>query len=169
MPETPDWALLLSFWLHMLATVAWIGGLAGFTLFVFPLARRRLSATNYAELLEASHQRLSAIGWISLAVLTVTGLVQMSANPNYEGVLAFSNPWARAILVKHLAFVGMIATSAYQTWGLAPSLARAALRRAHGETAAEEQVLQRRQERLTRLNLGLGVLILVFTALARIA
>jgi len=24
MPETPDWALPLSFWLHMLATVVWI-------------------------------------------------------------------------------------------------------------------------------------------------
>ena len=24
----PQWALLLSFWLHMLATVAWLGGLA---------------------------------------------------------------------------------------------------------------------------------------------
>lgn len=164
----PPWALLLSFWLHMLATVVWVGGLAALSLFVLPTMRRSLKPGEFAGWLTALNKSLDPIGWFSLGLLTFTGLVQMDVNPNYVGVLAFSNAWSQAILLKHIAFLGMIAVSAYITWGVAPALQHAALRQARGMRRSDGREHLRLQ-RLLAINFSLGLLILVFTALARIS
>lgn len=165
----PYWALSIIYWLHMLATVTWIGGLAALALLVLPAARTALEAPLYARLLEAIQRRLDPLGWLSLAVLVGTGMFQMSANPNYQGFLAVSNRWSSAILMKHLVFLGMTIASAYMTWGLLPALRREALRAARGTAATGIGRLQRRQALLLTLNLILGLIVLLLTALARAA
>lgn len=165
----PFWALSLVYWLHMLATVVWIGGLAAVVLLVIPAARRTLDTSAYTVVLAAIQRRLDPLGWISLLVLVGTGLFQMSANPNYQGFLAVNNRWAAAILVKHLVFFVIIGVSAYLTWGLMPSLGRVALRQSHGLDAPEAEHLQRRETTLMRLNLILGAVVLALTAIARVS
>lgn len=165
--DTPLWALTLAYWLHMLATVVWIGGLAALVLFVLPGAQRQLPAGEYAAVLDSYQRRLDALGWMSIAVLLSTGLVQMSANPNYEGFFSVGNLWSIAILSKHLVFFGMIGLSAYLTWGLFPAIRRAALLRSRGQEAPEVDHLSQRQRTLVRLNLILGVIVLGLTAIAR--
>ena len=166
---TPQWVLLIAFWLHMLATVVWLGSLAAVSLWVLPSMQRSLPANQYADWLLQANQRLSAIGWFSLALLTVTGLIQMGANVNYTGLLSFANDWALAILLKHIVIFGMVGVSAYITWNVAPTLQRAALRRSAGASEHEEQILGARLQRLILINLVLGFVVLAFTALARIA
>jgi uncharacterized membrane protein len=167
--ETPSWALWLAYWLHMLATVVWIGGLAALALFVLPAARRALDATGYAAFLSALQVRFDPLGWFSLAILAGTGMFQMSASPSYQGFLAIENLWAAAILVKHLLFFAMAGLSAYLTWGLMPKIRRLALRRAASGTMdeAEASRLAARETRLLQLNLLLGILVLALTAIAR--
>jgi uncharacterized membrane protein len=169
---TPAWALTIAYWLHMLATVAWIGGLAALSLFVLPAAHKTLEAPAYAAFLAAMQRRLDPLAWFSLAILAGTGMLQMSASPHYQGFLAIENPWAAAILVKHFLFLAMACISAYITWGLLPALRRLALRRLKAlETPpdAETERLQRREALLLRLNLILGALALLLTAFARAA
>jgi uncharacterized membrane protein len=163
----PFWALSLAYWLHMLATVAWIGGLVALVVLVLPVARRILAPDVYATSLEQIQRRLDPLGWLSLAVLLATGLFQLSASPNYDGFLSISNRWAVAILIKHILFFGMIAVSAYLTWGVLPSLRRVAMKRAKGIETEEAEILQRRETLLLRINLILGILILGLTSLAR--
>jgi uncharacterized membrane protein len=163
----PYWALTLVYWLHMLATVIWIGGLVALNLLIIPAARPNLAAEDYSRLLDHIQRRLDPLGWLSLAVLVGTGLFQMSANPNYEGFLQVSNRWSQAILVKHLVFLAMTGVSAYLTWVLLPGLRRLALARAKGIRAAGLDQLERRERRFLRLNLVLGIAILGLTALAR--
>lgn len=151
----------------MLATVVWIGGLAALSILVLPAARQTLDSSAYAQFLVSLQRRLDPLGWLSLIFLVATGMFQMSANPNYAGFLAISNRWAVAILLKHLVFLGMVAVSAYLTWGLMPRLQRIALRRAHGQEVPESQVLQNQEIWLMRANLILGILVLALTALAR--
>jgi len=162
----PNWALLLSFWLHMLATVVWVGGLAALSLFVLPALRRTLKPSEFAAWLTALNKRLDPLGWLCLGLLTFTGLIQMDANPSYIGLLAVTNPWSQAIFLKHIAFAGMIAVSAYSTWVIAPSLQRAAISRTRGK-GMNNRTLGSLQS-LIQTNFFLGILILVFTALARI-
>src|SRR3989304_5046904 len=99
MTHMPNWALVLSFWLHMLATIVGVGGLALLALVVWPGARAGPGpGPQLAALLGHLHKRFDPLAWGSLAVLIVTGLMQMSANPNYDGLLRITNPWTAAIL-----------------------------------------------------------------------
>ena len=158
-----SWALAVAFWLHMAATVVWIGGLF-FQALVLPPALRRLPERG--QVLEALRRRFQPLAWLSLAVLIGTGLTQMSANPNYTGFLSIENSWSRAILAKHLAVAFMVAVGAYQTWVVQPELARMAILEAR-TPQADHGPLLRRQDRLARLNLALGIAVLAFTAIAR--
>ena len=165
--QIPQWALLLSFWLHMLATVVWLGGLAALALIVLPAMRRSLKPGDFAVWLAELNKRLDPIGWFSLGLLTFTGLLQMDSNPNYVGFLNLSNLWSQAICLKHIAFIGMLLVTGYVTWGVAPALQRAALKRAKGLGEKADQIWVRRMQMLMMLNLTLGLLVLAFTALAR--
>lgn len=167
----PPLVLTIAYWLHMLATVVWIGGLAAVSLIVLPAARKTLDSPAFSALLSRLQASLQRIGWFSLAVLIVTGMFQMSSNPFYHGFLAISNDWAVAILTKHLVIGLMILTSAYATWGLLPALQRTALLRAAGRVVEESKVaaLENREVWLLRANLALAVIVLLLTAWARSA
>jgi len=167
--QTPTWVLTIVYWLHMLATVVWVGGLAAMAVLVLPTARKSLSPEAYSAFLGPLQQRLQWLGWMSLAVLTATGMFQMSASPNYEGVLAIKNAWAVAILLKHIAIGGMVLISAYLTWILGPELSRLALRQAQkgGVTPAEAEKYRRKQQQIFWINLTLAVVVLALTAWAR--
>jgi uncharacterized membrane protein len=162
-----DWLTIL-FWLHMLATVAWVGGLVAMSLIVLPAARRTLSGDSLAAFLGQVSKRLQQVGWLSLFVLVATGMFQMSASPKYQGFLAITSPWAVAILLKHLVIGLMILASAYQTWGLMPSMQRLALLQAHGKGNPDELTrLQKREDWLVQANLYISILVLLLTAWAR--
>jgi uncharacterized membrane protein len=169
--NAPGWGLTIIYWLHMLATVAWIGGLAAFSLIVLPAARRVLDEAQYGVLIGRMVPRLQQLGWFSLAILTVTGLFQMSAHPQYTGFLSIDSPWATAILAKHLVIGAMILISGYITWGLGPAYQRIVLRKAAGADLDENEYrsLQAREVRLLRANLGIAVIVLVLTAMARVS
>lgn len=169
MEKIPSWALSLAYWLHMLATVVWIGGLASLALWVMPAARKFLDAAAYARLTGRFQADMNRIGWLALAVLGGTGMAQMSANPNYKGFLAIDSPWAGAILAKHIAVLGMVIVAAVLTWGVLPAVSRMALRRAAGKPVDpdEQRRLDRRESALLWINLALSALVLLFTALAR--
>lgn len=169
MQDLPNWGLTLAYWLHMLATVTWLGGLATLAILVIPNARKMLKADDYARFLEKMQSRLQQVGWFSLAVLTGTGMFQMSAHPSYEGFLAIENSWSVAILAKHAVVALMVVVSAYNTWGLTPALRRLALMRAAGKGLQGDAIkrLQKQEDLLLILNGGLSVVVLLLTAVAR--
>ncbi len=156
-------ALTIAFWLHMAATIVWIGGLFYQAVVVNP-ALERLPAER-GRLAEDMRRRFQPLAWLSLLVLFGTGLLQMSGNPSYVGLFAVTNPWSRAILTKHITVGLMMLVAAYQTWVLNPRLSRLALKR---EAAASDQVAVE-ISRLNRVSLAFGILVLGLTALARTA
>ena len=162
--------LAASFFLHLIATVVWIGGLATMALDVWPGLRRAINDDEaFARAVEAIDRRFRPLANFSLVVLILTGLVQMNANKNYKGFLSFDNLWAQAILLKHAAIAGMIAVGALLQFGVQPALQRSAMLAAAGvSNEREAATLRRRMARLGRVNLALGVLVLVLTAIARV-
>jgi len=169
MSAPPDWALSFIYWLHMLATVVWIGSLACLSLLVLPAARKQPQDERYAAFLSDLQRRLDPLGWVCLLVLVATGMFQMSANPSYSGFLAIDNRWAVAIFTKHVVFFGMTGVSAYMTWGLLPRLQRAALRQSRGLDTPDASRLRQQESLLIRLNLVLAMLVLALTAVARVS
>jgi uncharacterized membrane protein len=163
----PAWALALTFWLHLLATVTWVGSLAGVSFLVLPAMQRSLSPETQLVFIEAMQKRLEPIAWFSMSLLLATGLFQMSVNPHYDGFLSTSTQWSLAILAKHLLGIIMVVVSAIQTWEVIPAIRRAILKSKKNQNTEELDSLRRREILLLRMNFGLSVLILLATAFAR--
>ena len=163
----PTWALALTYWLHLFATVTWVGSLAGVSLLVLPAMKRALDAENQLVFIEAMQKRLEPIAWFSMSLLLVTGLFQMSVNPHYDGFLSTSTQWSLAILIKHIFGIVMVVVSAIQTWEVIPAIRRAIVRSKKSENADEIDSLRRKEITLLRMNFGLSLLILLATAFAR--
>lgn len=163
--------LTLIYGLHMLATVAWIGGLAAFAFIILPAAKKGLPVGAYEPFFIRMSTRLQQIGWFSLVVLIITGLFQMSAHPQYEGILAVNNTWSIAIFAKHIVIGSMVIVSAYVTWILNPAYQRLSLLKSKGALRDEGQLgrLQQREVFALRLMLAIGVIVLLLTALARVS
>ena len=73
------------------------------------------------------------------------------------------------MLAKHSAFILIIAISAYQTWTLSPELERVAIRRQKGLESPNSKKLQLKEKNIILINLSLGILVLLLTAIARIS
>jgi uncharacterized membrane protein len=165
----PSWALALTYWLHLLATVSWVGSLAGVSILVLPAMRSALNPDTQLVFIEAMQKRLEPIAWFSMTLLVLTGLFQMSVNPHYDGFLSISTQWSLAILSKHLLGIVMVVVSAIQTWEVIPAIRRAIVRSKKHNNTDELEALRRREVLLLRINFGLSVLILLATSFARAA
>ena len=118
---------------HLLAAVAWIGGLLMLAIVVIPGARRILSDASTVEvhrqrlfevLLIELDRRFTPLANLSLVVLITTGMLQMSADENYGGFLKLNNTWAWAMLFKHVAVIGMALIAGYCALMLEPERRR---------------------------------------------
>ncbi|MCC7450915.1 MAG: CopD family protein [Anaerolineae bacterium] len=165
-----DWLLALSFFLHLVATVVWIGGLALLTVLVWPEARALLARSDQScvllDFLERLRKRFNPLANLSLIVLIVTGLFQMDKSPHYDGLMQLTNDWTRAILLKHIAALGMVIIGAVMQWVIIPALERATLLVRRGKDAPDLEQLRHRERQLTALNFVLGMIVLLFTAVA---
>lgn len=153
----PTFVLALIYALHLLATVVWLGGLVA-------LALVGGAGPQSAELSDALSDRLRPLGNLSLAVLVVTGMIQMGGDPHYEGFLAINNPWSVSLLIKHLVVLAILAVAALMQFSVQPALARARLLEGRPAAAAEVQQAVTRQRRLNLINLLLGGAVLLLTA-----
>lgn len=166
MPESTILAISLFF--HLTATVVWVGGLVITVILVWPEVRRSLeNSPALVTVLQRLRQRFTPLSNLSLAVLIVTGLTQMSLDPNYHGFMDFGNQWSRVILMKHLAIGLMVISGVLLQYGVFPALERASLLVERGKGGEEEWLkLRRREARLTWLNAILGIAVLALSAWA---
>ncbi|MBI5929164.1 MAG: CopD family protein [Chloroflexi bacterium] len=161
-----DTILAISYFVHLIATVIWIGGLAMILFLVWPETARSL--TNQEErrrVVLGVQTRFRPMANLSLVMLVGTGLVQMSGDPNYEGFLTFKNTWSFAMLLKHVVFAAMVGLTFLTQFWLAPALERAILLASKGQPNELETLLAR-EVRLMWSLAGLGAIVLVFTAIA---
>lgn len=165
--------LAVSYFFHLIATVVWLGGLAILVLLVNPVTARTLrdNPALYRVLSEI-RRRFLPLANFSLVMLVVTGLVQMAGDEHYDGLMQFDNDWSRVLLFKHIAIIGMVVTGLVLQYAVAPALERTSLQVERGKEAVRAEAqekwvrLRRREVRLTWLNVGLGLLVLAFTAWA---
>ena len=160
--------MALIYWLHLLATVIWIGSLAALNLLVLPAARRTLDEVSQLRFVTALQKRLEPLAWFCIGLLLATGMFQMSANEHYNGFMSISAQWSLSILVKHGLGVVMVAVSAVQTWEVIPNIQRTLMKKS-GMDENELAKLNRRETLLLRINFALSALILAATAFARAA
>lgn len=131
--------------LHLVAAAFWIGGLVPLWLF--------LRTENDARQLAAALHRFSAMGYIAVAVLGVTGLTNMLLSVTDLSAL-LSTTWGWLLAVKLAAFAAMLVLAAANRFHLL-----AALERRGGDTVDLRRRLQ--VHVAMEYGLGLGILGLV--------
>jgi uncharacterized membrane protein len=156
---------VLSLFVHVTASVLWIGGLLLTMILVWPTMRRGLEDNPALyRLLSGLRKRFYPISNLSLITLIVTGLFQMSSDRYYEGFMTFDNLWSRLMLAKHI-LIGMMALAGLVLqYGVAPALERTSLllEKEKGDDLTTEtwDELRRREVWLTWFNALLGLSIL---------
>jgi uncharacterized membrane protein len=96
--------IALSYWLHAVATVIFIGHYVLLALIYLPA----LSKTENGTALSEISKRSRAWMYASLLIFIVTG-IYLIIDTNYLGFADFGNFWGIVMLVKHILIVGMIA------------------------------------------------------------
>ncbi len=148
-----------STWLHALATIILIGHYLLLAVLYLPAFGKQTPEVAGPILSDVS-KRSRVWMYASLVIFMITGLYLMLVDPNYLGVGNFSNPWAVAMLIKHILIVGMIGLG---FWFNALLRVGPMMNSNHG---AEQAML--RFGLYSKLMAVSGVLVLLLTAFAQV-
>lgn len=159
---------------HILSAIIWVGGMFFLALVVVPVARR-LPEADRAALVGAVGYRFRTIGWICLALLVVTGVVNLYyRGVTWDSVVSGELLATRAglLVVVKLALVAvMVVVSAVHDFVVGPASTRAHARAGADpspEVRAAIVVLRRRAGWLARITALLALAIVaVAVALVR--
>jgi len=155
-------ALSIINWLHLIATVAWIGAMSTNLFVLLPSIRETLEPAIVGKLLGAVMRRFRRLVYGSIILLVFSGLVMTALNRSYLGPLQFGNVWTQIILIKHVFIIALIILAVYALEALAPKVAKMGAKGPSPELAK----LQRLQMRLAWAGFALGLVILLLTGVA---
>jgi uncharacterized membrane protein len=154
------WLVALSNTLHLVATVIWIGWSLLLPAGVAPRvieAHRGEGGWPAAVL-----RRGTPLAYGALALLGATGMLQMGANEEYEGLFAVTNLWSTLLVIKHLLIVASVVVIVVIGQWVTPGL-RLALRRAALGQEDRSAPLAARFRFLAWLNAAFGLAVLLVT------
>jgi uncharacterized membrane protein len=161
-------AYWISVTVHLLAAFVWLGGMFFLGLVGAPVLRAVEPENLRQRLFNALGSRFRVIGWVTIAILIATGLLNMQYRGllQWDGVLAEPAFWrsavGRALAGKLAAVVIMIVLSGVHDFILGPAASRASA----GSAASRR--LRRNAAVLGRLNALVGVaLVIAAVRLAR--
>ena len=149
--------LAVSYWLHLTATVVWIGGIAFILFIAIPSAKQVLGA-DAGKLMGEISKRFTPIANYSIIFIVVTGAALTGFNKQFSGIGNFGNSWSLSLIMKHVLVFVMVAIHFYRGLVLAPKIART-------EPAAEKALLQKLSLNLVKVNFCLGVIVLLLSGI----
>lgn len=156
-------------WLHLLAAVAWIGGMV-FIAAVLAPATRGVPSVQRIELFGLVGRRFRAVGWLSVVVLLATGVGNVFLRfPSLEYLVGSRYG---LVLGTKLTFVtGMIVLAILHDFVLGPRQVAVAKTMHEGGNDPEQRAaygrLQRRVRLLAQVNLLLGLAVLLLAVSLR--
>ncbi len=124
--------------LHLLATVVWVGGMATNILVTLPSTREVLEPAVFGRFIGAIMKRFRLIAYVSIITLLVCGVLLTLVNENFVGG-PFDNAWSQLILAKHLFVAALVLLTVYSFEVLAPKVAKLAAKGPSPETAEDSK------------------------------
>ncbi|OLB23217.1 MAG: hypothetical protein AUH95_03480 [Nitrospirae bacterium 13_2_20CM_2_63_8] len=149
----------LNLWLHILAAVIWIGGMLFLSLVAVPVLRQVDSPLLRADLFRKMAWRFRRLVWICLAVLILTGTVNVA----FYGDTTQGSPYLKVLGIKLGLVAVLVAMGVAHDFIIGPRAARAQSRDGLLPTGTDLLMVQLAPW-VGRLNLLLGVIILVLAA-----
>jgi uncharacterized membrane protein len=99
-------------WIHVLSAITWVGGMLFIALVLVPAIRTLDDARLRTRLIQESGSRFRTVAWIALALLVVTGLLNLWLQPFLLRAPRFH--WKLGLVVLALIL------SAFHDWVLGP-------------------------------------------------
>ena len=143
--------IIFMLWLHYLATVMWIGGMA-FNILVLRPSMVAIDQNQRPVLGTVVLKRFIIFAWLSIAVLILTGIPIAFSSVAIENI--FSTTYGIVLLSKHFVTLIMILIVTWVSFVLSTKLAPFAPK--------PDTILI-----LVKTNLSLGILVLLLTAILR--
>ncbi len=148
--------IAFSTWLHVLATIVFIGYYIFTSQIYLPVLERCMQANALGDLLEQVSARLRPYFGVSLLVFLVTGTHLMLINQSYLGLgNFFANPWSVLIIVKHVLVLAFLALAMFSE--------RAFL----GKISDQKPEALKQFRWALNINTVLGAVILLLTSIAQ--
>jgi uncharacterized membrane protein len=152
-------------WVHLLAAIVWIGGLAFISMVLAPTLRDPALRAQAVPLLRASGRKFMRIGYVSLALLAVTGVTNLflKAGGSFEALAAWwPTTYGRLLAAKVALVVLVVALSLYHDLAVGPAATRAMQADPGGAAAL---ALRRRAALIGRVNALLSLVIMTLALL----
>ncbi len=147
----------LSAWLHVLATIVFVGYYFFTGLIYLPVLEQCMNANGLHAVLKEVTARLRPFFGGSLLVFLVTGTYPMVINHNYQGLgHFFANSWSTLMVIKHVLVLGFLVIAVFSEW------------------AFMDKISDRKPEALkwfrwaSNINVLLGVVIVLLTSIVQV-
>ncbi|HCG99478.1 MAG TPA: hypothetical protein DE036_06730 [Actinobacteria bacterium] len=140
-------------WLHLIATVIWVGGIT-FVLFIALPSAKELLGAEAGKIMGIISRRFTLYANYSILLLIVTGIAIVALSGGLSSIRGSDLSLAGAFILKHIAVLVMVAIHFYR--GLVLT------RRIKSAPPSKQPGLQKLSLNLVKVNftLGLGVLLL---------
>ncbi len=147
--------LIASYWLHLVATVIWIGGIT-FILFIAIPSSKQVLGAEAGKLMGEISKRFTPLANYSIIFLIVTGLALTVFNKQFSGIGIFENNSTSSLILKHIVVLGMVAVHFYRGSILSPKIVKTT-------SVDEKAALQKLSLNLVKVNFGLGLIVLLLS------
>jgi uncharacterized membrane protein len=111
------------YWIHLIATVIWIGGIT-FILFIAIPASKQVLREESSKLMGEISKRFTPLVNYSIILLVITGIAMTGLNKQFSGIENFINNWTSVLILKHFLVMGMVAIHIYRGLVLTPKIGK---------------------------------------------
>lgn len=88
--------LIVFYWIHLIATVIWIGGII-FILFIAIPSSRQVLGAEAGKLMGEISKRFTPLANYSIILLFITGVVLAGLNKQFSGIRVLENNWTMTL------------------------------------------------------------------------
>jgi uncharacterized membrane protein len=148
------------YWLHLFATVTWIGGIT-FILFVAIPSSRQVLGAEASKLMGEISKRFTPLANYSIILLVATGIALTVLNEQFSGIRIFRNNWSLVLSLKHILVLGMVVVHFYRGLVLTPKIGKT-------ESVTKKTSLQKLSLNLVKVNFVLGVIVLLLSGITSV-
>ncbi|MDZ7291948.1 MAG: CopD family protein [candidate division KSB1 bacterium] len=147
--------------LHLLATVTWIGGMI-YTILVLMPSLTAMDPPLRGRLMGTASRRFSIIAWSSIVVLLVTGYLKTPSGMLFDT----SSTYGITLLLKHFVFLIMLIIGILITFLIVPKIGKLAPKPGE-QPSAEFLQAQKQLPVFAVTNMVLGIVILFIISILR--
>ncbi|MBE9518439.1 MAG: DUF4149 domain-containing protein [Bacteroidetes bacterium] len=152
---------LLLKWFHLMATVAWIGGMFTNFFIYIPSIGKTLEPALAGKLMAAVMKRFRILVYISMTVFLISGIMMASLHLDSGAIVSSKNQMVAVLIFKVPLYILMVILAIVAFEVIAPRVARIA---ADGPSPRLQRA-QRTQKILAMIGFLLGILVLTLSAM----